>query len=76
MSGRFKALACPSCGRQFRTTEAWSQHVAAKHRTKPPVEPRVRPRRDDGEETMAERAIEATIARASGMPSEDDWLLP
>jgi hypothetical protein len=60
-----KTIKCPHCTRKFSSDNDVSNHVSMKHKA-------FRPER---EESFADRAIQAEIDRACGIPSDDDWLL-
>lgn len=64
---------CPNCKRGFKDNSAVYQHIVAKHGGKGKA---AFAKPDDDDESFADRAIQASIDRASGVPNDDDWLLP
>ena len=52
---------CPECGKRLKSPEGVIDHKHAVH---------------GREQSFAERAIEAEIAVACGLHTDDDWLLP
>jgi hypothetical protein len=66
-----KTIKCPHCDRKFAENSAVYTHIKAKHggKGKAAFLP-------DDDESFADRAIQATIDRAMGIPADDDWLLP
>jgi hypothetical protein len=68
-------VSCPHCGKRLRDENGVRTHIIAKHGGKgrgafKPTAP------DDDDESFADRAVQAEIDRACGIPSDDDWLLP
>jgi hypothetical protein len=64
---------CPHCGKRLRDRNGVMMHLKAKHGGKGIGA--FRP--DDDDESFADRAINAEIDRACGIPNDDiDWLLP
>lgn len=64
---------CPHCGKLLRGRQGVRTHIIAKHGGK--GKGAYKPDSDD-DESFADRAVQAEIDRASGMPGDDDWLLP
>jgi hypothetical protein len=68
--------ACSLCGKRCTTPRGVEMHAADVHK-KPAVAVRKPPKRDDDEESYADRAIQAEIDLAAGIYNPDqDWLLP
>lgn len=62
---------CPHCGKWLKGNAGVRSHIKMKHGGKG-----IGRYREEREESFADRAIEAEIARACGLPTDDDWLLP
>ncbi len=67
-------IECPHCNRRFADKNSVYSHCKAKHPNK--ERKQFAPVRDDEEESFADRAVQAEIDRACGIPNDDDWLLP
>lgn len=65
---------CPHCGKLLRGRDGVRTHIIAKHGGK--GKGAFKPETDDDDESFADRAIQASIDRACGIPTDDDWLLP
>lgn len=63
---------CPHCGKKLADKNGVFLHLKAKHGGKGAGA--FKP--DDDDESFADRAVQAEIDRACGIPSDDDWLLP
>lgn len=75
MSGGKGPWMCSRCRHRWSDPVPIRRHIADKHKgVGEPV--RVPKRKDADEESFADRAIQASIDRASGIPTDDDWLLP
>lgn len=61
--GKIAKAACPHCGKLLQGKAGVRAHIIAKHS-------------GDDDESFADRAIQAEIDRACGIPTDDDWLLP
>jgi hypothetical protein len=66
-----RTLKCPNCTRTFRQPNDVVNHINSKHGGR-----RREQFRDDDEPSFADRAVEASIAVACGLPTDDDLLLP
>ncbi len=71
--GSTPKVACPHCGKRLRGDAGVHTHIKAKHPNK--SRKQFAPQSDD-DESFADRAIQAEIDRACGIPTDDDWLLP
>jgi hypothetical protein len=71
--GRLPKVACPHCGKRLSGDAGVRAHIIAKHGGK--GKGAFKPDGDD-DESFADRAIQAEIDRACGIPTDDDWLLP
>ena len=69
---------CPKCGKSFKGgINPARQHFAATHDGVWTDPVKRKPRDDDDEPSMADRAVQAEIDRACGIPNDDiEWLLP
>ena len=68
---------CPICGRRRPHWSGVVQHARDVHKKALDVKPPPRQQRDDGEESYADRAIQADIDRQAGIYNPDqEWLLP
>jgi hypothetical protein len=68
-----KPWKCSRCGKKYANPDSVRIHVRDKHKGK--GEPCRVPSPED-DESFADRAIQAEIDRAMGIPNDDDWLLP
>lgn len=67
-----RKVACPHCGKMLRGEPGVHTHIIAKHGGKG----KGKYRREEGEESFADRAVQAQIDIYSGVKTDDDWLLP
>jgi hypothetical protein len=68
-----KPWKCSRCGKKYANPDSVRAHIYHKHRDIGEPQ-RVPP--DDDEPSFADRARQAEIDRAMGIPNDDDWLLP
>lgn len=68
---------CGACKRQFSTRTGVVDHIRATHRRVPRVTifEAVETMADDDEPSIADRHVDALVAKACGDPVDDDWLL-
>lgn len=75
-----KPFMCGACHKRFTTIGGARDHAEKRHRSAGAMifqaVQRVAGQGRDDEPSMADLAVEATIARLSGERSENDWLLP
>ncbi len=64
---------CPHCGKRLADRNGVRTHIIAKHGGK--GKGAFKPDTDD-DESFADRTIQAQIDILSGIPTDDDWLLP
>lgn len=67
-----RPIQCPHCTKRFADNNGAYSHIKKKHGGKGKAA--FRHQCDD--ESFADRAIQAEIDRACGIPNDDDWLLP
>ncbi|MCZ8104019.1 MAG: hypothetical protein O9972_39760 [Burkholderiales bacterium] len=70
-----KRFSCTRCGKRSTTEDGVAQHIDAKHGGKGDIMDHGAVG-DDDDESFADRAIQAMIDDAMGIPTDDDWLLP
>lgn len=70
-----RSIPCPNCERMFAANNDVFNHIKAKHRGKgiAPYRPENQP---DYEPSFGERAAQAALDVACGIPTDDKWLLP
>lgn len=68
---------CSRCSKKFKTEQGTKAHIADHHRKKGGEVIALPPRpADDGEESFADRAIDAHLDRAMGIYNSDsEWLI-
>lgn len=66
-----KSVRCPHCCKRFADNSGVYCHIKVKHGGKGKGD-----FRDEPEESFADRAIQAQIDIACGIPTDDDWLVP
>lgn len=67
---------CSRCRKTFKTESGAGQHIAQYHIKKGgEVLPYVETPRAEESESFADRAIEAHLDRAMGIPTDDGWLI-
>lgn len=64
-------IPCPHCGKRLQGKSGVRMHIKMKHGSKG-----IGAFREEEEESFADRAIQAQIDIACGIPTDDDWLLP
>jgi len=72
-----KPFECSRCHRAFKTRGAVLNHVRDLHKGVGTWEKRKPRPVEADEESMADRAVQAELDRAMGIPNDDiEWLLP
>jgi hypothetical protein len=75
MTEKLEKIPCPHCGKRLLGRSGVYTHIKVKHGGK--GKGAFKPVRDDDDESFADRAVQAEIDRACGIPNDDiDWLLP